>query len=609
MTVKKTLINLIQAFCISFAFFNISGMESGNILLLIVFGLSAFLLTKEANKEFTKKVTTVSVVISIIFTLLYMIGGYDRIGGGLENRLYVAVYIFFTALGLLSLFYHILRPVLTYCMSHSLEEEKQGVSKDAKGRTFSFKIWGIYSGIIFLCMIPVFLMNFPGIMTPDSIVQYLQATHVESYSNHHPWMHTLFIEIFYKIGFALTGIVNGGIATYTIFQMILVSAGVGYAIECLYEMKIKKIWRVTALLVFVLLPYNLIYGVTMWKDVLFSVGTLCFTVTLTRILLMNKRGARDIIIFFVSGFAFCEFRHNGYYAYLITAVAVVMMLIVRYFKAAGVAKNNKTDEKADVDLGTDTRKSLVIYPFIFIVLAIITSLINGPLMKAFDVEQTPSYMSLSIPLQQMARVVYDEKDLDDADLAMLERINDLDYVRNNYCPGGSDNICQWVAYGDEEYLMTHMSDYVALWFRIGIRYPGEYIAAYIDQTKGYFYPMNPEQTVFYDITDNSVGLESEPLINGPAVVKLEELMFKLHTMIPAYGVLYSPGSFFWLMILFMGIVICREEKNKLFLFLPVLGVTLTILAATPLVADLRYAYELMITLPYLALISCKRYTE
>ncbi len=587
MTVKKTLINLIQAFCISFAFFNISGMESGNILLLIVFGLSAFLLTKEANKEFTKKVTTVSVVISIIFTLLYMIGGYDRIGGGLENRLYIAVYVVLTALGLFSLFYHILRLVLTYCMSHSLEDEEQ--KKGEKRKSFSFKTWGIYSGIIFLCMIPIFLMNFPGIMTPDSIVQYLQATHVEAYSNHHPWMHTLFIELFYKIGFALTGSVNGGIATYTILQMILVSAGVGYAIECLYEMKIKKIWRLSALLAFVLLPYNLIYGVTMWKDVLFSVGTLCFTVTLARFLLMNKRGARAIIIFFVSGFAFCEFRHNGYYAYLITTVAVLIMCLLSYLKSR--------------------KRDLLVYPLIFIALTIIASLINGPLMKAYDVEQTPSYMSLSIPLQQMARVVYDEKDLDDADLAMLERINDLDYVRNNYCPGGSDNICQWVAYGDEEYLMTHMSDYVALWFRIGIRYPGEYLAAYIDQTKGYYYPMNPEQTVFYDITDNSVGLESNPIIYGPAVVKLEELMFKLHTMIPVYGVLNSPGSFFWLMILFMGIVICREEMNKLYLFLPVLGVTLTILAATPLVADLRYAYELMITLPYLALISCKRYTE
>ena len=177
------------------------------------------------------------------------------------------------------------------------------------------------------------------------------------------------------------------------------------------------------------------------------------------------------------------------------------------------------------------KRDLLVYPLVFIALTIIASLINGPLMKAYDVEQTPSYMSLSIPLQQMARVVYDEKDLDDADLAMLEKINDLDYVRNNYCPGGSDNICQWVAYGDEEYLMTHMSDYATLWFRIGIRYPGEYLAAYIDQTKGYYYPMNPEQTVFYDITDNSVGLESNPIIYGPAVVKLEELMFKLHTMI------------------------------------------------------------------------------
>lgn len=623
--VKKIVINLIQAFCITFAIFNIGRFESGNILLLILFVFSYLLLQKSdvklsiavkdgdtsdntsrqsGRKNQIIRERNISVILGIIFTLLYMAGGYDVLTGGLENKLFVLIYVMLTAAGLFCIFYYIVRMLLGFLSTSAARNitginvktsennavtyaQDSGVVNSIRG--FDYKIYLTYFLIILVCMIPLFLMNYPAVMTPDSIIQYLQAVHAESFSNHHPWFHTLTIGLFYNIGYGLTGSVYGGLATYTVFQMLIIAASVAYAIECVYEMGVSGKVRVAMLLAFVLYPYNLIYAVTMWKDVLFAIATLLFTVEIYRVVVCEKEEIRDYIIFVISGVLMSEYRHNGFYGYIITAVIVLIYLIINRAAYSG---------RDVVKTGS----------LLFIVFAIVL-VINGPVTRAYNVEEPPAYLSLSIPLQQMARVVADDGNLSDEEYAYIASINDIDYIKENYEPGCSDNISQWVGYGNSEIISNNMLGFIAKWASIGIKNPGKYLAAYIDQTKGYYYPMNPEQTVFYGICDNSVGLDSEPVLTGPVVVKTEELLYKLHTMLPVYAVLYSAGSALWLFLFFGALVINKGKIRELLAFLPVAALTLTILIATPLVADIRYAYELIVTLPFLAVIALKGYNK
>ena len=49
-----------------------------------------------------------------------------------------------------------------------------------------------YFGLLF-CWLFWFLYQFPGVLTPDSISQFSQATGLIPFSNHHPILHTLFV--------------------------------------------------------------------------------------------------------------------------------------------------------------------------------------------------------------------------------------------------------------------------------------------------------------------------------------------------------------------------------------------------------------------------------
>jgi hypothetical protein len=112
--------------------------------------------------------------------------------------------------------------------------------------------------------------------------------------------------------------------------------------------------------------------------------------------------------------------------------------------------------------------------------------------------------------------------------------------------------------------------------------------------------MNPQQTVYFGMSDNDMGLYPKPVIEGPVLIEINELITKIYGMIPVYGLFYSMGSFFWLLLIFGAVCIAGGSAQKLFAFLPSLMLTFTLFIATPLVADVRYGYALLLILPYLA---------
>ena len=161
----------------------------------------------------------------------------------------------------------------------------------------------------------------------------------------------------------------------------------------------------------------------------------------------------------------------------------------------------------------------------------------------------------------------------------------------------------WVIYGNQQYLAEHQGEYLKLWLSIGLRYPGKYIEAFLDQTKGYWYPMEPEQVVFFGITENENGLVSCPVLDGLVVIKFHEFLTKLYTIFPLYGMFYSMGGALWMFLLFMAIALRNRAYGALIAGVPLLLLTFTLFIAVPLVADIRYGYPLLIAVPMLAVCS------
>ena len=218
-------------------------------------------------------------------------------------------------------------------------------------------------------------------------------------------------------------------------------------------------------------------------------------------------------------------------------------------------------------------------------------------MSAMDVTPGQFVFKLCIPLQQVCRVVALELPMEEEEIALVSQIGDVSYVVENYEGGCADYMTGWVEAGNQDYLIAHKGEYLKLWIALGLRYPGEYVQAFIDQTKGYWYPMAPQQTVFWGITQHETGLVSRAVLEGSVVLKICEILTKLYTIFPLYGILYSMGAMFWILVLCGAVAIRNKRYSVVGMCQPVFWVTVTLFLATPLVADLRYNYPLMVTMP------------
>ncbi len=560
---------LLESYLITFALMNACGRRTTDVLTVLFFAV-AYVLLGKIPKTQLKKDYIISTICAAVFTLCYVLGNKEALSGGLSNKLFLSFYMGCTLVGMFCLLYRCVLWVLFNSTKVKLFEE---------GNAFPKKMFLLFSTLLFLCMVPFLLTNYPAVMTPDSLSQYRQVAGIEGYNDHHPWVHTMIINLFYEIGYVISSNTYFSIACYTVTQMLLVSFSVSYVWCTMYELGLKKKYCIVGLALFVMYPYNLVYGVTIWKDILFAMAVLVLSITLFRIHWQIKEGlsvkVRDWILYIVCGFFMCMLRHNGFYAFL----AAVPFFVWFYRK-----------------------KWKQVVPATMLIL-ITCFAVKGMVMTAANVEPGKLAFKLCLPLQQVGRVIADDCELTEAEITTIEKINVISYVKENYQCGGADPMSAWVNYGNQEYLSDNLGEYLELWVSLGLKYPEKYIQAFIDLTKGYWYPMDPEQVVFFGVTENENGLTSQAILKGPVIIKFHELLTKLYTIFPVYGIMYSMGAMLWLLILLIAIAIRNDNHGIWIACIPLFLLELTLLIAVPLVADIRYGYPLLVAIPSIAAIT------
>lgn len=601
-------IRVIIAYIITFAIYNVGGFETSDIVLGIFFVSAIILLgaigqnpqSITESSENNPKVNVVSNVLAAIFTLSYSIYMGSRLTGGLENKLFALFYILMTIAGLYIMFFLFIRRILVIFAgprtsvtieipqvavaqaTKTMNNEEQSAVTESTPAGLNLKLMFIYAGIVFLALLPLFLINFPGTMTVDSFNQLSQARGLTPLHDHHPWVHTLIIKLFYNIGYSLSNNVTVGIAAFILAQMLLVSLGLGFTAETLASLGSGRMGAVIVIAGFILFPYHAAFTITMWKDILFALGVLIITILLYKELVAGIRpGVADSLLFVLSSLAVCLFRHNGFYAYILCALIFAFRAIV----------NRRS---SDAYVGKNARTAILTLVSILICL-----IINGPVKSGLNVQNGDFGHELAIPLQQIARVVQLNGDISDEELEELARVNSIEYIVNNYEPGGADNMIQWLVAGDSDYVKNNKGRFLKLYLSLGLKNPNAYIMAFIDQTKGYYTTMMPEQTAYYGILPNGDNLDNYPIFGAGVRIKINEILSKLQDVLPVYAIFYSPGACLLILILMIGIEKVRGRRSMLLVFLPQLCLTLTVLIATPLVADLRYAYALMLSMPSL----------
>lgn len=608
----KLLCHLFQSFLTTWALMKAARMEPGNILTFVFFllvfffyrhvsrrlnRLNLFLLDQSQIASdvegdtivHAKNTNRTSLVLALIFTALYMLVDYPHYIELLTNTGFRLGIIAITYTGFTILFYYLLKFLFSYtCNISRLEEILLTKYQDASYHCpcRSQKLSAVLSTVInfyrdhtalssfllcLLCWLPYYLYQYPGIMTPDSINQFEQVLGVIPYNNHHPFAHTMVFALLYKAAFALTGDMVVSVGFYTFAQMCLLSAGMAFFISTLRQQRIRPFVLLLLTAFYAMIPYHAVFSVTIWKDIPFAAAVLFFNCLLLRLILRGSLLLHERILLLFSGMMICLFRSNGWYAFL-----VVVPFLLFFFR----------------------KQKRQVYPCLLVTL-LLCVLIKYPVMNHFQVTQPDLIESLCIPTQQIAAVLCNDRELTAEERGLIENVVDLTYIKELYNPTFADNMKELVRAGDQEYLASHKKEFFKLWISLGLRYPGDYLDAYIQQTYGYWYPDS-----FYLVAEaegvsaTELGVSTRHLIGGPLVVKGKELAIKLGSIVPIYGTLWSMGVACWVLLFSMGTVLVRRETRKLLCYLPSVLLLFTVLIATPVATEFRYVYFMVYSMPF-----------
>lgn len=415
----------------------------------------------------------------------------------------------------------------------------------------------------------LFLAAYPGVLTPDSVSQVRQLM-TNVYSNHHPFWHTMLIKLWISVGLTIFGNMNAAVVLYSVFQILCMAAIFAFVVLTIYQSSHRPLYAILAWVYFAVMPYHIAYSCTMWKDVLFGA---CVALLITAVFrILTRVGRQNWINYFVlcvSGIGTGILRSNGWLALAVSGVVFAICL---------------------------RRKNAKIVVTV-LSLIVISGIIKGPVIKLLDVSDPAFAESLSIPIQQVARVIADGKELTEDQRELIEQVIPMELLAKDYKSYISDPIKGVLSKAEAgAYLQERKGDFFRLWLTLGMRYPGEYVKAWVDQTKGYWNGGYDYPYVALDIKASAGEYGISQVINSPIVARLFRGYFGIFR--PVFGTVLSIGIYVWLVLIIFAYLINRRNVNAL-LCVPIIAIVLTLLVATPVAYEFRYIYAIFTSIPLL----------
>ncbi len=580
-----------------------AGMTIRNAVSVILFLLIFLFYQKQSAAGTTAKTPrlhcTAYDVCSLLFAALFLLAKHQIYTAQFSSGLFKALTMAVVLLGMFFLFRSLFGFVDAALLSNTALPIRSNTAADSEAATLQTgsgsktRIGAFFDGhillcsfvICLLCYLPYFLYEFPGIISPDGAWQIEQVVGARPWSNHHPVIHTACIWLFYQIGHLFTDNVNIAVSVYVFAQMCFHAFCGAYVVYTLRRLGFRRLICGLALAFYALVPFQAVYAVFVGKDTPFSDITLLLVSSLLQLLQwQNKTAAVSkarsasaplphgmVILFTILCILFSLFRSNGRYAFFVMIPFLVVIL---------------------------RRSWKQIVPSILVTLVVV-SIIHGPIMQAAGIIQPDFIESCCVPLQQIARVVVDGKPLSPEDMELISHAVVYEDIPAVYDPTFADNMKELVrADGMQDYIVAHKEQYLQLWIRLGLKYPSTYLQAWADLTKGFWFPDYAYETANIDnVFANLAGVSWQPILRGAAVVKIKEIAIKLGSFLPLYGLLWSSGTYVWLLFAMTAVLWHQDKKKDLLILLPNLAIVLTLYLAVPLAAEFRYTYPLTMTLP------------
>lgn len=399
-----------------------------------------------------------------------------------------------------------------------------------------FCIWGAVL-LIFLCYIPLFLIEYPGTFSYDSMKQVQQIASGE-YSTILPLLHTLMIRLCISF-YGILGSLEKCGAIYSLLQMALMSLCFAMICAALSRSVSRRAARI-GVAFFCLYPNHMAFASSCTKDGLFSACltlfmALCFEEAYTGKLTTGWR-----IIRVLAGVVACLMRSN-----LLLAFAAWLLVLMLTRKQGGRFL---------------LREGALVFSLALICNALLAGMTHasGGTVKEL----------LSVPAVQMARArLYAGDRLTDRQKEMMDSMfavnaENMEAFYQTYDPTVADSIKNFL---DEDAVRSRWQEYLALWVSVGRVCPDIYLDAFLNLALPSLYPYKTfHVTHRYIETGCGNALTSPfglPPLSLPERFKPVQQWLDVHLFstgaddVPVIRWFFNCGVVFWLlgaMVLFAG---------------------------------------------------------
>jgi hypothetical protein len=315
-------------------------------------------------------------------------------------------------------------------------------------------------------------------------------------------------------------------------------------------------------------PHNIVYSVTLWKDIPFAGAAVLFVTALYRLLKgIGRSKILNYTAFILGAVGFSLWRTNGWYAFLVTVIVMFFLL------------------------GRRNKRLLILMTAILVLCWI---LIN-PLLDFLGVSETNLVEAFAIPMQQVARVITEGRELTENQLSLLNEIFWLDKVPALYDPLTVDPIkFETFRYDQVEHIRANAGEYLHLYLSLGLKYPGDYLKAWIEETKGYWNGGYFFWIYTLKMGSNPHGIETA--VSENIIGKLFAAFFRYVEKPEILQPLTSIGLHVWALVA-CTLVNALKKREEFLLGIPLLVLVAGLWLGTPVYSEFRYAYPIILSMP------------
>lgn len=552
-----------------------------------IYGILFFLFVG-AYLFFMQRITfshcTVSVILSICYALLIMLGesyfrynNWDCVFG--NGMAFLTSLMRGAGIGILFFF------VFQFVMKVQIHTNKEYVPF---GRMFL-----TICGIFVLCWLPYMIIMFPGAMNADTRDQIAQITGTERFcftarmsqqntpdflwNNNHPVLFTLILKGFVMLGEAI-GDYSWGLEIYCVLQSLVFAMAIAYMLAKLrcYGFSFRIIGGFVAF--FALNPLFPLYGMTIMKDIPFTIA-LIFAIILLYEILSGKRtvGAKECLKLGGVLLVMMLFRNNGFFM-MVLAIPFMIILLWR-----------------------EKKKMLCLVGTFLITSFVFKVGITGLLFSSLGIGGGSTGEMLSVPFQQTARYITEYRneissEEEKAILSVLNTGGSLDEIADLYVPYRADQV---KAKYNPLSSGADLKNYVKVWAKQLLKHPAVYVQAYLNLSHCWFGMEAAADNIYYEGVDPYIqqmlpGVR-EPETHAPARNVVRSYVRFLDRC-PLTSWLLEFSVYTWGYIILLVVMVLRK-KRVAFLTSVMLFVNYLTCLAGP-VGYMRYAVPMIVCIPF-----------